>query len=81
MIQLLDNISVGMVRVAPNMPDDTRLIGAFSATIRYSSVEYVADDKIASSVSLSSAPYSSVGTGKATEFKDMKTKIVRTDTW
>lgn len=79
MIQLLDNISVGLVRVTPNMPDDTRLIGAFSAPIRYTSVEYVVDDKITSSVSLSSAPYPSVGTGDATELKDMKTKIIRTN--
>lgn len=79
MIQLLDNISVGMVRVVPDLPEDNRLIGAFSAPIRYSSVEYVADDKIISSVSLSSAPYPSVGMGEATELKDMKTKIIRTN--
>ena len=81
MIELLDNISLGMVRVSPDLPDDNRLIEAFSAPVRYTSAEHGVDDEITSSVSLSSAPYPSVGTGSPTELKDMKTKIIRTDIW
>lgn len=71
MIELLDNISLGMLRVSDDIPSTHEVLQAVSAAVRYPISEYPVDDGIIDSISLPSA----------TELVDMRTKIVRTDIW
>ena len=68
MIELLTNMSLGIVRIPSDIPTDNVVLDSISASMIYSIVEYPVNDEIISSMSLSSA----------TELKDMRTKIVRT---
>ena len=71
MIELLDNISLGMLRVSDDIPSTHEVLQSVSAAVAYPMSEYPVDDEIIGSISLPSA----------TELVDMRTKIVRTDIW